>query len=98
MHKAFNTVLIAAMAFSQGTAIAGQGAERERSALARLAAEIDLLEPLVASAERQAGHEARFAFDYDALRSTLNSMTRRIDLYLETQQRQPRNLVADTDG
>ena len=46
-----------------------QGAERERSALARLAAEIDLLEPLIVSAERQAGHEARFAFDYDAPRA-----------------------------
>ena len=72
MHKAYKIVLIAAMAFSPATAIADQNAERERSALARLAAEIDLLEPLVDSAERQAGHEARFAFDYDALRSTLN--------------------------
>lgn len=98
MHEASNIVLIAAMALSPGTAIAGQGAERERSALARLAAEVTLLKPLIVSAERQAGHEDRFVFDDDALRSTLNGITRRIDLYPEIQQRQPRELVADADG
>jgi len=98
MHRALGLVLIAGMALPPLPAIADQNGERERSKLARLANEIDLLEQLIQSAERDADPADRFTFDYEGLRATLSGATLQIKLHLETQQRQPRNLIGGSNG
>ena len=57
-----------------------------------------VLERLVISAERRANREARFSFDYDGLRSLLGDVRQHIDIYLEIERRQPRDLISDVEG
>lgn len=70
----------------------------ERQMLAQLAGEIDLLERLIIAAERRAHHDARFAFDYDGLRSRLGDVRQHINIYLEIDRRQPRKLTSKVEG
>ncbi|MGI9449103.1 MAG: hypothetical protein ACR2QH_00355 [Geminicoccaceae bacterium] len=83
MHTAFELALIAAMALTPLAAIVVRSAELEHSAMARLAAEIDLLAPLIAPAESQTDCTARLA---------LNNRT------LEARQDHLHDSMADADG
>jgi len=98
MHRGLGLVLMVGMALSPLSATADQNGERERSKLARLANEIDLLEALINLAERDADPADRYTFDYDGLRATLGGATLQIKLHLETQQHQPRNLIGGSNG
>jgi RAQPRD family integrative conjugative element protein len=91
-------VLLAGTVLSAPSAQAEPTSAGERQLLAQLAGEIDVLERLIISAERRANREARFAFDYDDLRSLLDDARQRIDIYLEIERRQPRDLISDVEG
>lgn len=80
------------------SAFADQTSAGERQDLALLAGEIDRLERLVKSAEQQANPEARFAFDYDGLRSLLGDVRQHINIFLEIERKQPRSLIRKAEG
>ena len=66
--------LLAWALLSAPTASAWADSDGERAALARLAAEIDALEPLVHEAERQADAADRRRFAYDLLQADLKKI------------------------
>ena len=91
-------ILVVWMTVWSSTAIADQSSEGERSDLARLGREIALLERLITAAQEQANGDARFAFAYGGLRSTLDKAKLQITVYLEIERRQPRSLIEKSDG
>ena len=70
------------------TAQADAGGERE--ALARLAHEIEALEPLIREAEAQAPSQARIRFRYDWLRLDLQRVAAGIEEHLAAPRAEPR--------
>ncbi len=65
----------------------------EREALARLAHEIELLEPLIAEAEMRADPAARVRFRYDWLRQDLARVRRGILDHVEAPRAEPRRVA-----
>jgi RAQPRD family integrative conjugative element protein len=66
--------------------------DAERSALARLAHEIEALAPLVRQAERAADPDARIRFEYAWLRRDLAQIERGIREHLEAPRTEPRQV------
>lgn len=83
------TFAAAALAASLPAAFADTDAERE--ALARLAHEIETLEPLVRQAESQAEPDARVRFRYDWLRQDLARVRQGIEEHLSAPRSEPRS-------
>ena len=80
--------LLAAAVTLSGPARAGSDGERE--ALARLAHEIDWLEPLIREAQAQAPGNARIRFRYDWLRADLARIRQGIMDHIEAPRGEPR--------
>ena len=66
------------------------GAEAERAALARLANELQALEPLIQDAERQADRETHLRFQYGWLRQDLRRVRNGIEDHLRDPSAEPR--------
>jgi len=98
MRRVVVIVGLLATTFLISPALADQTSAGERQVLALLAGEIDRLERLVKSAEQKTNPGARFAFDYDGLRSLLSDVRQHINIYLEIDRRQPRDLTAKVEG
>ncbi|MGH8472756.1 MAG: RAQPRD family integrative conjugative element protein [Gammaproteobacteria bacterium] len=69
---------------------ADQAAEREQ--LARLAHELEALQPLIAAAEAQADYPARIRFQYPWLRQDLDKVRQGILEHLNAPQGEPRQI------
>jgi RAQPRD family integrative conjugative element protein len=82
------TVGIVAAGLLAGNALADADAERE--ALARLAHELEALEPLIARAEAEANPDARIRFQYDWLRQDLVRVRAGIEAHLDAPRGEPR--------
>ena len=82
--------LFVAAALSVSVPAAFADADAEREALARLAHEIEALEPLVRQAEAQTEPEARVRFRYDWLRQDLARVRQGIEEHLSTPRSEPR--------
>lgn len=67
-------------------------ADGEREVLARLANEIEALEPLVAEAEQQASTDARIQFQYAWLRQDLSRVRSGIRDHVDTPRAEPRSV------
>ncbi len=72
---------------------AAMASENEREALARLAHEIEQLEPLIAEAETHADPAARIRFRYDWLRQDLARIRRGILDHVEAPRAEPRRVA-----
>ena len=83
-------VLLAAVVFMGGSAVADSDAERE--ALARLIHEIEALEPLIATAESQASPDARIRFRYDWLRQDLARIRAGVQEHIDAPRNEPRKV------
>ncbi|MGH8655786.1 MAG: RAQPRD family integrative conjugative element protein [Gammaproteobacteria bacterium] len=75
---------------SAGAVQADQGSEREQ--LARLAHEIEALQPLIAAAQAQADYPARIRFQYPWLRQDLDKVRLGILEHLNAPQGEPRQI------
>jgi len=64
--------------------------DAEREALARLSHEIEVLEPLIRSAESQANPDARVRFRYDWLRQDLARVRLGIQEHIDAPRAEPR--------
>ena len=71
-------------------ASAWAGAEAEREALARLAHELQALEPLIQDAETRADRDARIRFQYSWLRQDLRRVREGIEDHLRNPSAEPR--------
>ena len=83
-HFALAIVLVFAAAALQADR------DAERSALSRLAIEIERLEPLIERAKNESEPNARVRFRYDWLRRDLNEVKTGIDAYLTDAEFTPR--------
>jgi len=72
------------------TAAADQGSEREQ--LARLAHELETLQPLIDAAQAQADYPARIRFQYPWLRQDLDKVRQGILEHLNAPQGEPRQI------
>ena len=79
---------VLSMALPMQSAIADADAERE--ALARIAHELDALEPLIREAESQANPDARIRFRYDWLRQDLSRTRQGIQEHIDVPRAEPR--------
>ncbi len=77
-----------------GTALPAQfafaDADGERAALARIAHELQAIEPLIIEAASQANPDARIRFQYDWLRQDLDQMRFGIQEHIDTPRSEPR--------
>lgn len=64
--------------------------DAERQALARLAHELEALEPLILEASRAADPDARIRFQYEWLRQDLATIRRGIEAHIEAPRAEPR--------
>ncbi len=64
----------------------------ERALLARIDHELTALEPLIVQASAQADPDARFLFDYGALRQALDEIRLEIDAHIDAPRQQPRTI------
>ena len=67
-------------------------ADSEREALARLAHELNALEPLIREAEAQTNHDARIRFQYDWLRQDLARIRMGIQEHINAPRAEPRSV------
>ena len=65
-------------------------ADGEREALARIAHEIEAIQPLISQAASQANPDARIRFQYDWLRQDLDQIQRGIQEHINTPRAEPR--------
>lgn len=65
--------------------------DAEREALARIAHELDALEPLIRKGESQAEPDARIRFRYDWLRQDLSRMRQGIQDHIDAPRAEPRS-------
>ncbi len=82
--------LVTLLLMSAGT---GHASESEHDVLARIAHEIELLEPLIAEAEMRADPGARIKFRYDWLRQDLDRVRRGILDHVEAPRPEPRRVA-----
>jgi len=66
-------------------------ADGERAALARIAHEIEALQPLIDEAAAQADPDARIRFQYDWLRQDLDRIRLGIEAHIDTPRAEPRS-------
>ena len=71
-------------------AFADADADAEREVLARIAHELDALEPLIRSAEAQANPDARVHFRYDWLRRDLARVRLGVQDHIDAPRAEPR--------
>ena len=86
MRSVLFSVLIYLVAVSTATA----DADGERSALAQLIHELEVLTPLVNEAKAQANPDARIRFQYDWLKQDLETIRMGINAHIQAPQSQPR--------
>ena len=89
--------LLAGLLSAQAPGHARADSDGERAALARLAQEVDALQPLAAEAERQADAEDRVRFAYDWFEADLEKIKAGIREHLE-RPREPRPVPPLTGG
>ncbi len=65
-------------------------ADAEREALARVAHELEALDPLIREAESQASPDARIRFRYDWLRQDLSRLRQGIQEHIDVPRSEPR--------
>jgi len=65
-------------------------ADGERESLARIAHELEAIQPLITEAASQANPDARIQFQYDWLRQDLNRIRRGIETHLDAPRAEPR--------
>lgn len=65
----------------------------ERAALARIAHELEALEPLIREAESQANPDARIRLRYDWLRQDLSRIQQGIQEHIDVPRAEPRMLI-----
>jgi RAQPRD family integrative conjugative element protein len=85
--------LLTALAVALLPAAAPAEGDGERAALARLAHEIEALEPLIREAERQADPDARIRFQYPWLRRDLGQIRAAIEEHIAAPQSEPRKVA-----
>ncbi len=87
-----NSLFIAILLFLLGitTAEADQASEREQ--LARLAHELEALQPLIDAAQAQADYPSRIRFQYPWLRQDLDKVRQGILEHLHAPQGEPRQI------
>jgi RAQPRD family integrative conjugative element protein len=66
-------------------------ANGERSALARITHELQVIEPLITEAASQANLDARIRFQYDWLRQDLNRIRLGIQAHIDAPRSEPRS-------
>lgn len=84
-----------AMAITAAVPAIGADARRsetEREALARAVQELQLIDAILADAERRIDAEARIYFDYSQLRSDLDAVKAGIAQYVDGERAQPREI------
>ena len=69
---------------------AQEASSAEKAALARLAAEVRVLEQLISEGQRNADSDARVAFDYGRLRHDLDLVRAEMEDYVSGHRSQPR--------
>lgn len=67
-------------------------ADGEREVLARIAHEVEAIQPLIRQAESQANPDTRIRFQYDWLRQDLDQIQRGIQEHIDTPRAEPRTL------
>ena len=88
MKKKIYAFFLCGAAFFSLSVFADQASER--TALAKLIQELDMLTPLIESAEAQADPDARIRFQYAWLRHDVARVRQGIAEHLETPQSEPR--------
>lgn len=79
--------------WSAGRRVTSPGRSRRRArALARLIHEIEVLEPLIATAKSQASPDARIRFRYDWLRQDLERIRSGIQEHIDAPRNEPRKV------
>ena len=86
-------LLLACLALHAGAAQAGDPAGSEAEMLARIAHELQALEPLLEKAEAAAIPEARIRFRYDWLRRDLARVRAGLETHLEAAADEPRTFA-----
>ncbi|MEQ8234498.1 MAG: RAQPRD family integrative conjugative element protein [Gammaproteobacteria bacterium] len=81
---------IAVTGLVTGSLQARADADAEREALARLAHEVEALEPVIKTAEAQASPDARIRFRYDWLRQDLERVRAGIQEHIDAPRAEPR--------
>ena len=72
---------------------ANADADGEREVLARIAHEIETIQPLINQAESQANPDSRIRFKYDWLRQDLDRIQRGIQEHIDTPRAEPRTFL-----
>ena len=75
-----------------GSPQARADADAEREALARLAHEVEALEPVIKTAEAQASPDARIRFRYDWLRQDLERIRAGVQEHIDAPRNEPRKV------